>query len=92
MRSLDFQEVRLVAGGNRGGSSRSSKQSRSSARQAALNNCQGLPDDAKVTITYSVSANVGGRVVGIGGDATTNQGSTVETTCGALRAAEKARN
>jgi len=90
MRSLDLHEVRFVAGGNgRSSNTSTTTQTRSSARQAALQNCRGLPDNAKVVITYSATASVGGRVIGIGGDATTSQGSTVETTCGDLRAADE---
>ncbi|ADV28553.1 putative lipoprotein [Pseudoxanthomonas suwonensis 11-1] len=92
MRSLKVQEIHSVAGGNNR-SSGTSNQSGSSARQAALQNCRGLPDSTKVTISYGATATVGGRVGGIGGDATTTQGATVETTCGDLRAAEeRARN
>lgn len=88
MRSLGNHEVCLVAGGNRAGSSSSN----SSGRSAAIQQCRGLPNDTKVTYSVSVSASMGGRVVGIGGEAVTNQQVTITTTCGALRAAEKATN
>ncbi len=90
MRSLDFQEVRLVAGGNRGGNRGGSSSTNSSGRSAALLQCRGLPADTKVTYSYTVSASAGGKVMGVGGEAVATQHVTITTTCGALRAAEKA--
>ena len=80
MRSLIGAELDAVAGGN--GSS-----GNSAARDAAIKQCQGLPDDTKVTFTIEISSNVGGKVAGVGGEATTTQTVEIETTCGALRKA-----
>ncbi|WP_155951964.1 hypothetical protein [Pseudoxanthomonas suwonensis] len=84
MRSLEVRELRLVAGGNGSGGTSNSG---SAARQAAVEQCQGLPDSTKVTFEISIEANVSGKVVGLGGEATTTQTVTIETTCGDLRAA-----
>lgn len=80
MRSLVDSELNEVAGGN--GSSGTS-----AARAAAVKQCQGLPDNTKVTFTIQISSNVGGKVVGVGGEATTSQTVEIETTCGDLRKA-----
>lgn len=83
MRQLTDIEVSMVSGGNGGNNS--------SARDAALRNCRNLPDDTKVTFEISIESNVSGKVSGIGGEATTTQTVTIETTCGDLRKAESGK-
>lgn len=75
MRALHDSEFKAVCGGT------------SASRSAAVKQCQGLPDNTKVTFTIQISSNVGGKVGGVGGEATTSQTVTVETTCGDLRKA-----
>ena len=83
MRTLQLCETNAVAGGN--------KSQNSSSRDGALKACNGLPDETKVTFSMEVTANIGGKVGGLGGEATTRQMVTIETTCGDLRAAEDAK-
>ncbi|WP_162433958.1 hypothetical protein [Pseudoxanthomonas koreensis] len=80
MRSLKESELNMVAGGN--GAS-----TNSAARDAAIKQCRGLPDNTKVKFTIQISSNVSGKVSGVGGAATTTQTVEIETTCGELRKA-----
>lgn len=82
MRELMTYELCSVAGGN----------GNSAARDAALKQCEGLPDNTGVTFTIQLSANMSANVVGIGGEAKTSQTVTINTTCGDLRAAESGKN
>lgn len=89
MRSLEFKEVRAVAGGDGKDNAGGSGNGGSAARKAAIVQCEGLSDDTRVTFTIGISASAGGNVVGIGGEAKTSQTVTIETTCGDLRNAGK---
>ncbi|WP_162202617.1 hypothetical protein [Pseudoxanthomonas suwonensis] len=82
MRELMTYELCSVAGGN----------GNSAARDAALKQCEGLPDNTGVSFTIEVSANVGGKFNGIGGEAKTTQTVNINTTCGDLRAAESGKS
>lgn len=92
MRALEVTEIHLVTGGKNNGSTGNSsntgtKDSVSQARAEALQACEGLSDNAQITYSYSISANVSGKIAGVGGEATVNRGYTVSTTCGELRRA-----
>jgi len=82
MRSISANEISMVSGGRDGSGSATNA---SAAREAAINQCKGLPDNTKVTFTIQISSNVSGKVAGVGGEATTVQTVEVETTCGDLR-------
>ncbi|MCA0197633.1 MAG: hypothetical protein LCH59_05875 [Proteobacteria bacterium] len=75
MRALSTTETMSIVGGN----------GNSAARNAAIKQCVGLPDETKVTFEIKIESNASGKVAGVGGESTTTQTVKVETTCGDLR-------